>query len=46
MCPIYIIQPAMSPAAKTTIAGKPIGPVGYGLMGMFSSESIEQRGWL
>ncbi|KAG8163348.1 hypothetical protein KVR01_006645 [Diaporthe batatas] len=24
----------MSPAAKTTIAGKPIGPVGYGLMGL------------
>lgn len=31
----------MSPAAKTTIAGKPIGPVGYGLMGLTTWTDIK-----
>ncbi|KAG6356166.1 hypothetical protein INS49_015553 [Diaporthe citri] len=30
----------MSPVAKTTIAGKPVGPVGYGLMGLTTWDNV------
>lgn len=33
-------QTTMGPAAKTTIAGKPVGPVGFGLMGRHLTQRL------